>query len=286
MSKTMERVAVITGGNKGIGFSIVKGLCKIFKGKVYLTARNEELGRQAVEKLKEVGYNPEFYQLDITVAQSRDNFAKYLKETYGGLDVLVNNAGIAFKVASRAPFSQQATETVETNFYGTLRLCEVLFPLLRPHARVVNLSSSCGHLSKIPEGPQREKFADKNLTIEGLIKIVENFKSAAAEGKSEEKGFGCSAYNVSKVAVSALTFIQQKLLLNDPRPGIIVNCVHPGYVDTDMTSHKGPLTPDEGAEASIMLATLPENASRPKGDYVWYDGKIYDWNSPTPTPIQ
>ncbi|RZF42983.1 hypothetical protein LSTR_LSTR016652 [Laodelphax striatellus] len=98
MAGTVEKVAVVTGGNKGIGFSIVEGLCKIFKGKVYLTARNEELGKQAVEKLKEAGCNPEFYQLDITVADSRERFAKYLKEKYGGLDVLVNNAGIAFKV--------------------------------------------------------------------------------------------------------------------------------------------------------------------------------------------
>lgn len=61
-----------------------------------------------------------------------------------------------------------------------------------------------------------------------------------------EDGWGTSAYSASKVGVSALTFMQQRQMDADSRPGIVVNCVHPGYVDTDMSSHKGHLTVEQG----------------------------------------
>lgn len=93
---------------------------------------------------------------------------------------------------------------------------------------------------------------------------------------------------MSKVSVSALSRIQQREI-DETRENddVIVNHVHPGYVDTDMTSHKGPLTIDEGAVAPTWLALLPaSNPSNPKGEYVWYDKTIVDWvNGPTPARV-
>ncbi|GFQ87534.1 carbonyl reductase 3 [Trichonephila clavata] len=137
-------VAVVTGSNKGIGFAIVKALCSKFEGNVILTARDEERGKAAVEKLKAEGLNPEFHLLDISDENSIKTLASFLKNEYGGLDVLVNNAAIAYKMADPAPFSEQAEKTVQVNFFDTLNVCHHLFPLLRPHARVVNVSSSAG----------------------------------------------------------------------------------------------------------------------------------------------
>lgn len=88
----------MTGANKGIGFGIAKGLCEKFTGKVFLTARSAVRGKEAVTKLQELGFNPEFHQLDITDLDSIVKFKDYIKETYGGIDVLINNAAIAFKV--------------------------------------------------------------------------------------------------------------------------------------------------------------------------------------------
>lgn len=70
--------------------------------------------------------------------------------------------------------------------------------------------------------------------------------STAAEGRHKEQGWGESAYAVSKVGVSALTRVHQRQFDSDSRQGIVVNSVHPGYVSTDMSSHKGPLTIEEG----------------------------------------
>lgn len=88
----------MTGGNKGIGLAIVKGLCKQFDGIVYLTARDIQRGLNAVKELEGEGLKVKFHQLDITDENSINTFHDYLQKTYNGLDILVNNAAIAFKV--------------------------------------------------------------------------------------------------------------------------------------------------------------------------------------------
>lgn len=273
-----SRVAVVTGGNKGIGFCIVKFLCQQFDGDVFLTARDETRGKAAVSELNKMQLHPKFHQLDIDDLQSIKRFRDFLKSSYGGLDVLVNNAGIAYKASSTAPFSEQAEVTVKTNFFGTLDVCKELFPLLRPHARVVNLSSMCGMLKRIPGKEIKERLRRPDITLEELCGLMNEFVQAAKEGKNEEKGWGRSAYNVSKVGITVLSFIQQREFDADPREDLIVNAVHPGYVDTDMTSHKGPLTPDQGADAPTYLAMLPPNVKSPKGEFVWNDRTVTPWD--------
>ena len=93
MSSSAIRVAVVTGANKGIGFAIVRGLCKQFTGDVYLTARDEGRGQAAVASLNAEGLSPKFHQLDITSQESIDTLKKFILEKYGGIDVLINNAG-------------------------------------------------------------------------------------------------------------------------------------------------------------------------------------------------
>ncbi|MBB6682320.1 SDR family NAD(P)-dependent oxidoreductase, partial [Aequorivita sp. 609] len=138
-----KKVAVVTGANKGIGLAIVKGLCKAgFKGDILLTARNEKLGQEAIAGLQSEGCkNVIFHQLDICDQGSSLKLKKFLEEKYGGLDVLINNAGIAFKHSAPEPFGEQAEVTMRTNFWGTLWVCHALLPILRPGARVVNVSS-------------------------------------------------------------------------------------------------------------------------------------------------
>ena len=284
-----KKVAVVTGGNKGIGFAIVKGLVEKFDGVVYLTARNVERGTDAVKELAKCGVNASFHQLDIDDRSSAEKLRDYMKDKYGGIDVLVNNAGIAFKAAATEPMHVQAKVTIQTNYFGTKQACEVLFPILKPGARVVNVSSSAGFLLNVcgdePAASElRKKLAssDSTLTIEELDTLMNQFIQAAEDGTFKEKGWGGSTYVASKVGLSALSRIQQRELLKDERDDIALNHVHPGYVDTDMTSHKGPLTIEEGAKSSLYCALLPPNTDV-KGKYLWYDCKIVDWvNGPRP----
>ena len=95
-----NRVALVTGANKGIGLAIVRRLCKEFSGDVFLAARDESRGMEAVSLLEKEGLHPKFHQLDITSKDSIQALKEFLTNQYGGLDVLINNAGIAFKAAS------------------------------------------------------------------------------------------------------------------------------------------------------------------------------------------
>ena len=157
MAVSSTKVAVVTGANKGIGLAIVRGLCKRFSGDVYLTARSEENGRAAVAQLEAEGLKPKFHQLDITSDESIEALRQYITEKYGGLDLLVNNAGIVYKVKSPVPFLEQATNTLQTNFFGTLNFSNAFLPLIRPHGRIVNISSTASQLSRLQKHLQ-EKF--------------------------------------------------------------------------------------------------------------------------------
>ncbi|XP_014276619.1 carbonyl reductase [NADPH] 3 isoform X4 [Halyomorpha halys] len=278
------RVAIVTGSNKGIGFGIVRNLCKQFDGVVYLTARDVARGKKAVEELNKLGLKPEFHQLDIEDPKSIADFAEFIKNTHGGIDVLVNNAAIAYGFNAPEPLGEQAEVTLRVNFFALINVCNALFPLLRPHARVVNLSSALGFLKMVPDEHLRNKLSNPNLTTTELTSLIKEYISKAKAGTHTDAGWPNFAYSVSKVAVSALTRIQHQEFLKDPREDIVINHVHPGYVDTDMTNHQGPLTIEEGADAPTYAALLPPNTTSPKGDYIWYTRAIVDWvNGPTPT---
>jgi len=286
----MSPVAIVTGANKGIGFGIVRGLCKKFEGDVYLTARDETRGLAAVDELKKEGLNPKFHLLDLGNEQTIVKLRDFMKETYGGIDVLVNNAGIAFKNAATEPFGEQATVTLATNYWANKTACEILFPILKPGARVVNMSSSAGFLGHIGarSGDKekaeelRRKLSSSSLTVPELDGLMSNFVETANAGTHGSYGWPNSTYVVSKIGWSALSRIQQRQMDQDPRQDIVINHVHPGYVDTDMTSHKGVLSIDRGSESGLFAALLPPNTDV-RGAYIWHDCQIVDWvNGPTP----
>jgi len=279
-------VAVVTGSNKGIGFAIVRALCKKWKGDVYLTSRDEGRGQEAVETLRQEGLQPQFHVLDInnedTIVKLRDD----LKEKHGGIDILINNAGIAFKQDATESFAVQAKVTLETNYWANKRACEILFPILNSGARVVNVSSSVGFLGHLINraAPENKAAAEEltrtlssaELSVEQLDGLMRDFVSSATAGDHQSHGWLNSTYMTSKIGWSALSRIQQRELEKDERGDIVVNHVHPGYVDTDMTSHKGPLTIDRGAESAVFAALLPPN-TEVRGDFLWHDCQVLDW---------
>jgi len=278
------RVVVVTGANKGIGYAIVKGLCKKLDGGIiYLTARNEDLGHQAIQSIEqelagEKNCEIRFHRMDLTDSKSIDVFAAHLKKEHGGLDILVNNAGIAFKMSSPEPFEVQAEVTNATNFFGTLAVCRKIFPILRPHARVVNVASQAGLLRSVPGEKIRETLSSPTLKMDELCALANRFVAAAKEGTHKDQGFAGSAYGMSKVFENAMTEIQQRDFDADKREDLIVNSCCPGFVDTDMTSHKGHLTPEEGADTPVYLALIPPGAAGPKGKFVYKRNEM-DWKA-------
>merc|ERR1712106_679139 len=286
-------VAVVTGANKGIGYGIVRALCKQFQGDVFLTARDQARGLAAVESLNKEGLNPKFHVLDPGNEETIEKLRDFMKETYGGIDVLVNNAGMAFKNAATEPFGEQATTTLATNYWANKRACEILFPVLKPGARVVNMSSSAGFLGhigarsgdKVKAEHLRNILSSGDLSVEELNGLMKNFEETANAGTHGDRGWPNSTYVVSKIGWSALSRIQQRGLSKSSVADVVVNHVHPGYVDTDMTSHKGSLSIDRGAMSAVFAATLlPDTKTR--GAYLWHDCQEVDWvNGPLPAQV-
>ena len=191
-----------------------------------------------------------------------------------GIDVLVNNAGIAYKRASTAPFAEQVRVTVNTNFTGTLNVTKALLPLIRPHSRIVMVSSRVGRLGIVKPHLQ-EKFNSPNLTEAELVALMEQFVQDVAAGNHSDKGWPNSAYGTSKVGMTALTKViaRQVATMDD----VLVNACCPGWVRTDMAGYNAPLSNDEGAETPIFLTTLP--AGSPTGE-LWYKKQVIPWDTP------
>lgn len=259
-------VAIVTGANKGIGFQVVKDLCKHFKGTdttVYLTARDQTRGEEAVQKCNAEGLFPHFLQMDVTNPKTIDAARDFIKEKHGGVDILVNNAAILPHAKSPEEFEKQANETVNTNVFGLLDVCDRFFPLLRPHARVVNVSSCLSSLYFLPNKEKKARVTANDLTIDELKGIMKDYLSAVKSRDYKQKGYSgypdeYGSYPMTKIAVSALSRVQQRDLDKQyPNQDIVVNAIDPGYVATDMTNHMGNLTVEQGADTIVYASLLP-----------------------------
>lgn len=236
---TVSPIAVVTGAYRGLGLETCRQLAE--RGyHVVLTARREAEGQAAAARLADRGLDVRFRPLDVTDTPSVQRLRHNLRDEFGRIDCLVNNAGI---FPDPAPGSEAASilqadlDTVrlglETNTLGALRVCQALIPLMEGNGRVVNVSSGMGQLS--------------------------------------EMNGCCPGYRLSKTALNAITRILADELLGT---GVKVNTICPGWVRTDMGGPNATLTVEEGARGIVWAATLPDDG--PSGDFFRH-GEPIDW---------
>lgn len=236
---TTKKVAVVTGGNRGLGFEASRQLAK--KGyQVVLTSRDEAKGKPAAEKLQAEGLDVTYHPLDVTTEESSQKLAQFIREKFGRLDALVNNAAIYIDAqdGENSVFTAKIDtlrETMETNVYGVLRVTQALIPLMKEqnYGRIVNVSSGMGQLSDMDGG--------------------------------------YTGYRISKAALNALTRILSSELQGT---NILVNSVCPGWVKTDMGGANAPRTPEQGVDTIVWLATIPDGGQT--GGF-FRDRKPIDW---------
>ena len=264
----MSKVAVVTGSNKGIGLAIVRALCKQYTGDVFLTSRNIERGEAAIKLLEGEGLKPKFHQLDIEDVKSIEALRDSMVTSYGGIDVLVNNAGFAFKNASTVPFGEQAEVTIGINYFSTLQECNILLPHIKPGGRVVNVSSMASQFSLKKCSPElQSKFRSETIDYDELTALMNDFIEHAKKGNLRKSGYSNSAYGMSKVGVAVMSRIQARKLREEGRNDILLNACCPGWVRTDMAGPKATKSPDEGADTPVYLALLPQE-SQLHGNFV------------------
>jgi NAD(P)-dependent dehydrogenase (short-subunit alcohol dehydrogenase family) len=245
-----QKIAFITGGNRGIGFQTALDL-KEAGVKVVIGSRDLVQGEQAVEKLRAAGVDADVLQFDITKPDDYQAAYDYFNSKFGRLDILVNNAGIAGGTFPGTGPEHSAGDVpdgllhkvFETNFFAPVALTKTLLPLLKKSAagRIVNLSSILG-----------------SLTLH-------------ADPKSPIYNAKSFAYDASKTALNAFTVHLAYELRNTK---IKVNSAHPGWVKTDMGGDQAPMELSEGSKTSVALATLPDDG--PTGAYI-HLGKPLPW---------
>jgi NAD(P)-dependent dehydrogenase (short-subunit alcohol dehydrogenase family) len=251
---TRERVAVVTGANRGIGEAIAGELAR--RGvRVVPTSREPR---------------PGFAALDVTQAASVAALAADLagKGGHGGLDILVNNAGESFDGFDAGV----AERTLDVNVFGAERVTDALLPLMRPGGRVVMVSSGMGTLSHVSPA-LAARFDDPRLTRAGLTELLGSFVRDVREGAHAARGWPSNAYSVSKVGMNALTRVMARELAGDPRR-ILVNAACPGWVRTRMGGSSAPRSVERGAATPVWLALLPDGG--PTGGF-FRDERPVDW---------
>jgi NAD(P)-dependent dehydrogenase (short-subunit alcohol dehydrogenase family) len=225
----MNKIALVTGANKGIGFEVARQLaapsCTVLLG-----ARNRALGEEAAATLIREGRDVRYLAIDLEDRATIAAAAEDIEKDFGRLDILVNNAGIVGQ-GDGLP-STSSLNAIErafrVNFLGSVAVTQAMLPLLHkaPSGSIVNVSSGLGSLTKSGD-PAWTHVAAKFL-----------------------------GYAASKAALNMLTV---QLAYELRGTSIKVNSVDPGYTATDLNQHRGTQSIPEGSAEAIRLALLPDD---------------------------
>ncbi|CAM6097206.1 unnamed protein product [Calypogeia fissa] len=292
-----DTIALVTGANKGVGYAIVRKLAE--EGlTVVLTARDPTKGQTATETLRtETGLQSIFFHpLEVRSSQSAQTLAKWVKEKFGGLDIIVNNAAVSTITYTY----QDAEDVIGTNYYGVKNVTETLLPLLRPSragARIVNVTARGGLYERLGENLKKQFRDEENYSVELMDSLAEKYLEDKKADRMEEEGWivgpeECPKLrdpiaSESKMLMNgyAMTFAKRFAKSQPEGHRIYVVRFCPGMVNTDMMAlalkggFKPPpvpmKTPAEGADTGVWLALMPKAEIEAKNGKLFGERKEY-----------
>ena len=246
MTDETPRVALITGANRGIGLETARQLGRLGVT-VVVAARDLAKAEEAVEVLRGIGVDARPLKLDVVKRADRVAATKFIKQEFGRLDILINNAAVMLdsrdgNATSKTPL-KVLEDTFATNFFAVVDLTQRMLPLLRKSkaGRIVNLSS---------------------------ILASQTLHATKGSPIYDVKTF---AYDASKTALNSFTI---HLAHELQKTKIKVNSADPGWVKTEMGGEGAQLEIVDGAKTSVELATLPDDG--PTGGY-FHMGEAQPW---------
>ncbi|CAA6660074.1 unnamed protein product [Spirodela intermedia] len=234
-----DTVAAVTGSCRGIGFEIARQLA-VNGLRVVLTSRDPSRGVEAMSALRMEGLDADYCRLDITDDASVRSFADWMLTKHGGIDVLVNNAGVNFNKGSENSV-EHAAEVIETNYFGTKRMIQTMIPLMRLP------------LLRLGDVALKEQLLKEDCISENLIdQMVADFLQQVNDGSWVSNGWPqvFTDYSLSKLAAAGHR--------------IHINCYCPGWVRTSMTGWAGNISAEEGADTGVWAVLLSDS---PDGNF-------------------
>ena len=229
MSSSQQKIALITGANRGLGLEIGRQLA--WQGiQVIMGVRDVAKGQIALQRLQKDGLTVAFQCLDVTDSESIESIRSHIDKNYGKLDILINNAGVCLDVGQNPSEVSLdiVRQTLETNFIGAVAVTQALLPLIHKSeaGRIVNMSSGRGSLTQ---------HSEPNCHYAKTL-----------------------AYNSSKTALNSFTVMLAAELKDT---NIKVNSADPDWCRTDMGTEAAIHSAEEGADTPVWLATLSAEGS-------------------------
>jgi carbonyl reductase 1 len=269
----MNKVAIVSGSNQGLGFALVEALCKNLgpNASVYLTARDGARGDEAMRQLRNEGLSPIFHLLDITDDASVAGLAETIRAHHGGVDIVISNA--AARISPDLSQAEQVRLFINTNNHGTFRMIRAFERLLRENARFLVVASAFGSLRNLSPDLHKE-FDVAARSLEDIEELMDKYVCLVEAGQAKAHQWPEWINVPSKIAQVASTKIMARLMREEAsKRGILINAVCPGMVDTeasrpwfaDMSSAQSPA---QAAIDLVQLAMLPPRTKTPYGELV------------------
>jgi len=272
-------VYLVTGSNRGIGREIVRQIAiKKPDSVVIITSRVPSDGETEAQAIsKEIGPGKAklvAHQLDVTNDESVAKCAEWVKASYGGLDVLINNAGYAIHGDG---FDEEIARTTSgINYFGVKRVTNAFLPLMKSNGRIVTVSSSAGVLGTSYSADLKKRFLKEDVSVKELDDLAEEFFLAVRAGTSDKNGWPHSTYRVSKALVNGFMRYQYRTTStsSDPRvKSLFWGTLDPGWIKTRMAP-SGSGTVEQGADTPVWLATTEEKLENGR---FWKNQKQIEW---------
>ncbi|MDQ6767642.1 MAG: SDR family NAD(P)-dependent oxidoreductase [Candidatus Eremiobacteraeota bacterium] len=232
-----DKVAVVTGASSGIGLAITTAFARAGAHCV-LVAREREAGASAASELASMGLLVELGVADVSDAEQVRDLALSISRGHEKVDILVNNAGVFLdddrQMQASAMDDTIVQRTLAVNLFGALHICSSFAPLMAASGRIINISSVMGQLSRRSDGYS-------------------------------------PSYRLSKAALNSYT---QSLAADLRARGVMVDCMHPGWVKTAIGGPNATIDPEDAIDTAFFLATRP--SSNATGLF-WFDCQTMKW---------
>ncbi|HEU5266802.1 MAG TPA: SDR family NAD(P)-dependent oxidoreductase [Jatrophihabitans sp.] len=276
----MNRVAVVTGANQGLGFALAEELAQLLTAGdvVYLTGRNADRVREAAARIGIRVADVKPHVLDVRDGAAVAGFADELRQRHGGVDIVFSNA--AARLTPNTPWPALIEAFTDTNNLGTTRMLRAFGPVLRAGGRLLVVASDFGTLDNLPAA-LHARFDTDTMTLDDVDATVLAWRDAVLAGTAGAEGWPEWINIPSKVGqVAAVRVLARDRRESHLADGTLVAAVCPGLIDTAASrpwfeDMSGAQTP---AQAAVPLLRLAVDPVRPDtyGELVQF-GRVRPW---------